>query len=235
MILESPEDHLLRGFFVVKRKTMEEKTICELLKFVAQEIGTDHSGHDVQHAQRVVVNSRKILEKEQGNEKIIVAAACLHDCIDHKLFSNIDSQLEKIYVLLQNLGYTTVEIAEISDIIQTISFSCKESRTLKTFNAQIVCDADRLDAMGAIGIIRTIEYGNSRGRRFYEGYSDIEKVKKGAFDQISSTSTLAHFYDKLLLLNDLMYTQTAKKMAEKRYLFMMNFLTEFSDEIDNNL
>ncbi len=214
---------------------MEEKTICELLKFVEQELGSDNSGHGVQHAQRVVVNSRKILEKEKGDEKIVISAAYLHDCIDHKLFSNKDLQIEKICVLLQNLCYSAVEIAEITDIIQTISFSCKESRTLKTLNAQIVCDADRLDAIGAIGIIRTIEYGNSKGRLFYDGASDLEKVKKGAFDEIASTSTLAHFYDKLLLLNDLMYTQTAKKMAEKRFLFMKEFLEEFYEEIDFNL
>ncbi len=214
---------------------MEEKTICELLKFVNQELGRDHSGHDVQHAQRVVVNSRKILNKEKGNEKIVISAAYLHDCIDHKLFSNKDLQLEKIDVLLQNLCYSAGEIAEILDIIQTISFSSIESRTLKSLNAQIVCDADRLDAIGAIGIIRTIEYGNSRGRQFYTGESDLEKAKKGEFDQIACTSTLAHFYDKLLLLNDLMYTQTAKKMAEKRFLFMKEFLGEFYEEVDFNL
>lgn len=197
-------------------------------------MGADHSGHGVQHAQRVVNNARKILGKEKGNEKIVVTAAYLHDCIDHKLFSDKDLQLKKIATLLQNLDYSKDEIAEISDIIQTISFSCEKSRTLSTLNAQIVCDADRLDAIGAIGIIRTIEYGASRGRNFYDG-EDLEKVQRGAFSQIDKASSLAHFYDKLLLLKGLMYTQTAKELAEKRTHFMKDFLTEFYEELDFNL
>lgn len=213
---------------------MEEKTISELSRFVEQELGADHSGHGVQHAQRVVNNARKILGKEKGNEKIVVTAAYLHDCIDHKLFSDKDLQLKKIATLLQNLDYSKDEIAEISDIIQTISFSCEKSRTLSTLNAQIVCDADRLDAIGAIGIIRTIEYGASRGRNFYDG-EDLEKVQRGAFSQIDKASSLAHFYDKLLLLKGLMYTQTAKELAEKRTHFMKDFLTEFYEELDFNL
>lgn len=213
---------------------MEEKTISELSRFVEQELGADHSGHGVQHAQRVVKNARKILEKEKGNEKIVITAAYLHDCIDHKLFSDKDLQLKKIATLLQNLDYSKEEFAEISDIIQTISFSCEKSRTLSSLNAQIVCDADRLDAIGAIGIIRTIEYGASRGRNFYDG-EDLEKVQRGAFSQIDKASTLAHFYDKLLLLKGLMYTQTAKELAEKRTLFMKDFLTEFYEELDFNL
>ena len=213
---------------------MEEKTISELSRFVNQELGADHSGHGVQHAQRVVNNARKILGKEKRNEKIVVTAAYLHDCIDHKLFSDKDLQLKKIATLLQNLDYSKGEIAEISDIIQTISFSCEKSRTLSSINAQIVCDADRLDAIGAMGIIRTIEYGASRGRNFYGG-EDLEKVQRGAFSQIDKASTLAHFYDKLLLLKDLMYTQTAKDLAEKRTHFMKDFLTEFYEELDFNL
>lgn len=213
---------------------MEEKTISELSRFVEQELGADHSGHGVQHAQRVVNNARKILEKEKGNEKIVVTAAYLHDCIDHKLFSDKDLQLKKIATLLQNLDYSKDEIAEISDIIQTISFSCEKSRTLSSLNAQIVCDADRLDAIGAMGIIRTIEYGASRGRNFYDE-EDLEKVQRGAFSQIDKASTLAHFYDKLLLLKSLMYTQTAKDLAEKRTHFMKDFLTEFYEELDFNL
>jgi uncharacterized protein len=213
---------------------MEEKTISKLSRFVEQELGTDHSGHGVQHTQRVVNNACKILEKEKGNEKIVVTAAYLHDCIDHKLFSDKNLQLKKIATLLQNLDCSKEEIAEISDIIQTISFSCEKSRTLSSVNAQIVCDADRLDAIGAIGIIRTIEYGASRGRNFYDE-EDLEKVQRGAFSQIDKASTLAHFYDKLLLLKDLMYTQTAKDLAEKRTHFMKDFLTEFYEELDFNL
>ena len=213
---------------------MEEKTISELSRFVEQELGADHSGHGVQHAQRVVNNARKILGKENGNEKIVITAAYLHDCIDHKLFSDKDLQLKKIATLLQNLDYSKDEIAEISDIIQTISFSCEKSRTLSSLDAQIVCDADRLDAIGAIGIIRTIEYGASRGRNFYDE-EDLEKVQRGAFSQIDKASTLAHFYDKLLLLKGLMYTQTAKDLAEKRTHFMKDFLTEFYEELDFNL
>lgn len=197
-----------------------------LQRFVRDELGRDHTGHGYLHAVRVVKNARKILQKEKGDERIIVTACYLHDCIDHKLFDNIDEQKSKVKVFLSSLFYTDLEKNAILFIMENISFSSGKSAELTDINARIVCDADRLDAVGAIGIIRTIEYGASRNRAFYN-----EEMKIGELDSIEKDTSLAHFYDKLLKLKDLMFTETAKGLAEERSLFMERFLQQFYSEL----
>ena len=119
---------------------------------------------------------------------------------------------------------------EIIYIISNISWNGGKNVELDSLNAMIVRDADRLDAIGAIGIIRTTEYGVSRQRNFY--HEENLKVVDGKFCFKDITaSTLSHFYEKLLLLKDLMHTKTAKKLAEKRHVFMEKFLQEFYDEL----
>lgn len=198
-----------------------------LFQFVCEELSADNSGHDHLHAMRVVTNARLLLEKEGGDESIIIAACYLHDCIDKKLFENLPLQKEKIIRLLQSLDYTKEQQDTILYIMENISFSSGKSKDLTNINARIVCDADRLDAIGAIGIIRTIEFGASRGRKFY----NQEEVNKSDVSSYSKETTLAHFYDKLLLLKDLMFTDTAKRIAEKRSAFMVSFLDEFYEEV----
>lgn len=206
---------------------MNEKRIID---FVINELSQDTSGHDEQHAFRVASLARKIAKIEGGNEEIIVTAAYLHDCIDHKLFQDIEGQKTKIQALLTELSYTKEQITEILFILENISFSSGKSHQLEEINAQIVCDADRLDALGAMGIIRTIEFGASRQRKFYNNASDIQAGMSGKYDHISKETSLAHFYEKLLKLKDMMFTQTARLMAEKRTNFMKTFLKEFYEE-----
>lgn len=199
-------------------------------QFVSEELSQDHSGHNHQHAERVVTNARKIMAEEGGDEKIILTAAWLHDCIDKKLFSDLAGQLDKINTLLKRLHYNEKEVEEVLYIIQNISYNGGENRPLSTLNAQIVRDADRLDAIGAIGIIRTIEYGASKGRSFY-GTENIKKEKgKCGWKQPSDTS-LSHFYEKLLKLESLMHTKSAKSLARQRTAFLETFLQQFYDEL----
>ena len=197
-----------------------------LQRFVRDELGQDHTGHGYLHAVRVVKNARKILRKEKGDERIIVTACYLHDCIDHKLFDDIEGQKAKVKVFLSSLSYSESEMSMILFIMENISFSSGKSAELTDSNARIVCDADRLDAVGAIGIIRTIEYGASRNRAFYN-----EKMEIGRLDSIEKDTSLAHFYDKLLKLKNLMFTETAKELAEERSLFMEHFLQQFYSEL----
>lgn len=187
--------------------------------FVLQELGDDYSGHDYFHAIRVYNNAQKILSKtidDNVNDKIVLLSTLLHDCVDHKLFgeNKINEQIAKIKKLLVE-DYSSFEIKEIIDIIQSISYS--KNIKLDNINAQIVSDADRLDAIGAIGIIRTIEYGASKKRKF---------------DDKTDNCTINHFYEKLLKLKDLMYTAEAKKIAIKRHEFLEMFLKEYYDEIN---
>ena len=210
---------------------MKEEIEKNIVQFVARTLDFDHSGHGVQHAVRVAGNARVILQKEKdGDESIILTAAYLHDCIDHKLFDDVVVQKEKVRSFLVGKHYSTPQVDEILFIMENVSFSKGRSGQLNK-NGQIVCDADRLDALGALGIIRTIEYGNSRGRPFYKDEKDVEKAVVGDYDKMDKDSSLSHFYEKLLQLKDMMFTQSAKRIAEDRTLFMQEFLNEFYKEI----
>lgn len=192
----------------------------QLLPFVVRQLGGDRSGHGVSHALRVLGNTAALLHEEGGNPRIAVAAALLHDCADHKLFADTELQMRKITEFLLSQEFTQEECDAVGYIVRNISFS-KGGGPLATVEARIVCDADRLDAIGAVGIIRTIEYGAAAGRPFYNGS-----------DPADPDTTLSHFYGKLLLLKDLMHTPTARKMAERRHRFLEMFLDEFFHETD---
>ena len=202
----------------------------KIIDFVKQELLHDNSGHGLQHALRVYSNAKKINDEEHGNEKIVLTAALIHDTVDKKLFDNFDERISYVKNFLANNNYTTEEIDEIVYIISNISWNNGKNSELNSLNAKIVRDADRLDAIGAMGIVRTITYGNSKQRNFY----DEENLKvvngKYEFNEIT-TSTLSHFYEKLLLLKDNLHTKTALKMAEERHNFMLAFLDEFYNEI----
>jgi uncharacterized protein len=201
-----------------------------IIEFVKKELAFDHSGHNFQHIERVVENAKYLIKHEGGNEKIIVTACYLHDIIDSKLFDDIKLQKEKIVDLLVNNHYLPSEIEEILEVIDRISFSKGNIDECYNLNIEIVRDADRLDAIGAIGIIRTIEYGASKQRQFYEEANLEYNESKICFKESTNTS-LSHFYDKLLKLKDYMHTYTAKKIAEERHAFMLKFLEEFYSEI----
>lgn len=199
-------------------------------QFVEQELAQDHSGHNHQHAERVVRNAMKIMAEEGGNEKVILTAAWLHDCIDKKLFTDTEQQIGKIVDLLASLQYAQREVHEVLYIIQNISFNGGKNPPLTTLNAKIVRDADRLDAIGAIGIIRTIEYGASKGRCFYETKNIKREEGKCGWNEPSDTS-LSHFYEKLLKLESLMHTDTAQRLAHQRTEFLETFLQQFYQEL----
>lgn len=202
----------------------------KIVEFVKQELENDYSGHNFQHIERVVKNAQHLIAHEGGNYKIIVTACYLHDLVDSKLFTNIDVQISKIISILEENGYLSTEIEEIIEIIQSISFSKGNIEEVNNLNLEIVRDADRLDALGAIGIIRTIEYGNSKKRKFYEE-DNLKRFDDHVEFNNSSNTSLSHFYEKLLQLKDYMHTYTAKKIAEKRTNFLLTFLDEFYEEI----
>lgn len=202
----------------------------KIIEFVKQELENDYSGHNFQHIERVVKNAENLIKNEGGNSRIIITACYLHDVIDEKLFDDIPKQIDKVVDCLVKSHYLPTEIDEILEIIQSISYSKGNTNEVNNLNLEIVRDADRLDALGAIGIIRTIEYGTSKNRKFYEDANLKRLSDYVEFDKSTNTS-LSHFYDKLLKLKDYMHTFTAKKIAEKRTAFLKTFLDEFYDEI----
>lgn len=201
----------------------------EIKEFVKREMAFDNSGHGYMHAMRVFSNAKQIANAEGGNEKIILTSALLHDLIDDKLFKNKEKQISKITHFLKSQNYSSEEIDSIKNVISNISWRNREKNKLDK-NSQIVSDADRLDAMGAMGIVRTIEYGNSKGREFYN-QANLNKVKNKYTFGKANNSTLSHFYEKLIKLKDSLYTKKAKTMAKSRHKFLLMFLKEFYNEL----
>ncbi len=211
-------------------RKIKGENMDKIINFVKSELQHDNSGHGLQHALRVYSNAKKINDKEMGNEKIVLTAALIHDTVDKKLFDNFDGRIDYVKHFLSNNHYSPEEIDEIIYIISNISWNDGKNTELNSLNAKIVRDADRLDAIGAIGIIRTIEYGNLKHRNFYDNDNIVYNNGKYEFNQITN-STLSHFYEKLLLLKDKLHTKTAMGMAEERHKFMLSFLNEFYNEI----
>ena len=202
----------------------------KIIEFVKNELSNDCSGHNFQHIERVVKNAKYLIKHEGGNELIIITACYLHDIIDTKLFNDIEKQKEKIVKLLVECKYLPSQIEEIITIIESVSYSKGNTNSVDNLNLEIVRDADRLDALGAMGIIRTIEYGTSKKRLFYEEENILRNNDCVSFNK-STETTLSHFYDKLLKLKDYMHTFTAKKIAIERTEFIENFLNEFYEEL----
>jgi uncharacterized protein len=202
----------------------------KIIDFVSNQLCNDNTGHGLQHALRVYNNAKKINSVEKGDEKIVLTASLIHDTIDKKLFKNTTEQINLVRQALIENNYTQSEIDEIVYIITNISWNNGKNNELNSLNAKIVRDADRLDALGAMGIIRTIEYGNSHHQPFYDE-NNIKMVNNHfTFNQITKSS-LSHFYEKLLLLKDNLHTDTARKMAETRHKFLLSFLQQFYDEL----
>lgn len=204
----------------------------DLYAFLQNQVGKDVSGHGVDHALRVQANAESIFSKEGGSWRIISAASLLHDCVDEKLFPSPEEELRKVEECLLENGYSDKEREAIKTIMTTMSWHKRDAIDKDpSLEQKIVTDADRLEALGAIGIVRTIEYGASRGRPFYEQIN-LKKGVNGTDFSEPSHSTLSHFYEKLLLLEDGFYTKTGKEMAHSRSEFLKAFLKEFYREID---
>lgn len=193
----------------------KQKVLINTYAFVKKEFLGEGTGHDYFHLKRVVENALKIGKAENANLFLVELSAWLHDVGDYKLHDGVDrsEELVKEFLLTQNLSDELID--KVNEIISQVSFS--KGNSVTSLEAKVVQDADRLDALGAIGIARAFAYGGSRGRELWNP------------DQPDST-TVQHFYDKLLKLKDLMNTDTAKVIAEKRHRFLEEFLDQFYEE-----
>jgi uncharacterized protein len=210
----------------------KESVIEKTAEFVKEKLGGEGTGHDWWHAHRVLMNAILIGEKEDVDMYVVRLAALLHDIADWKFCDEGScTGPEVARDWLEKLQVEEETIAHVCEIIDDLSFKGAKVKTpMKTREGMVVQDADRLDALGAIGIARTFAYGGSKGRELYN--PEIEPEEHSTFEQYkSSTSpTINHFYEKLLLLKDLMNTDTAKRIAKDRHEFMEEYLKMFFDE-----
>ncbi|EFR30717.1 HD domain-containing protein [Eremococcus coleocola] len=204
-----------------------------IIDYVKAELSQDKTGHAWDHIERVVANCRQLLAKlnKVVDEEIVITAAYVHDCLDDKLFNNPEEKEVQLKHHLLNNGLSTDQVVTIIDIIKNQSFSANlTSRQALSLEGQVLQDADRLDALGAIGIARTFYYAGAKGNPLYNQSSVRTQLDKAAYRQ-AENSSINHFYEKLLKLENLMNTEVGKNEAHKRTVFMQEFLSNFYQEI----
>ncbi|AZI34237.1 HD domain-containing protein [Kaistella carnis] len=211
---------------------MSQNIIESTVAFVKEKLEGAEAGHDWFHIERVWKLSKKIAQNETCNLEVVELAALLHDIADPK-FHNGDEELAiKISrEFLESQNADTPIIDQVLFIIKNISFKNRnEIAENPPIELQIVQDADRLDAIGAIGIARTFNFGGFKNNLMY--HPEIEPKLNQTKEEYkkSNGTTINHFYEKLLLLKDLMNTETGKKLAEDRHNFMLSFLKQFYHE-----
>lgn len=209
-----------------------DKLINDTVRFVKETLKDAEGGHDWWHIYRVWQLSEKIAISENADKKVVVLAALLHDIADAKFNNGDDSIGPKLATdFLQSNSVEASVINHVVAIINNISFAGgNQVREFRSLELDIVQDADRLDALGAIGIARTFNYGGFKNRELYNpAVKPNLNMTKEEYRK-STAPTINHFYEKLLLLKDRMNTETGKRMAAERHHFMELYLEQFYAE-----
>lgn len=209
------------------------KIIQAVQSFVQSKCQEDYSGHDWWHIVRVVHLSQTIAKVEQADSFIVTLAALLHDSMDEKLVSDPKKAQMQMQNFLIAQGLSVERCKQIFTIIEEISF--KGGHNVKqpsSLESKIVQDADRLDAIGAIGIARVMCYSGNKGRLIHDPNKLPRENLTLAEYRNGQDTAIMHFYEKLLKLKDLIHTDYAKKLAKQRHQFMCNYLEEFYLEWD---
>jgi uncharacterized protein len=207
----------------------QEKVIINTISFVKKELQGAEGGHDWWHIERVWKNAKLIAASEDVNIFIVELGVLLHDIADAKFFDG-DEYIgpEKARIFLERSFVKKEIIDHVEDIIRNISFKGgNNSTTFYSPELAVVRDADRLDAMGAIGVARAFNYGGFKNREIYNPSIPPDlNMDKDSYRK-SHAPTINHFYEKLLILKDRMHTATGKKLAEDRHAFMVKYLEQF--------
>lgn len=209
----------------------QNETIQKTSEYIKQEFGDDSSGHDWWHIYRVWKNAVTICETENANMFVVQLAALLHDLDDWKFNEAEDETPHRAKAWLESCKIDSHTIEAVCQIIMHVSFKGGNVKNkMDSLEGFIVQDADRLDAIGAIGIGRAFAYGGYKNRPMYD--PELPPQIHATFEQYknSKSATINHFYEKLLLLKDMMNTATAKKIAEQRHEVMLSFLDQFMNE-----
>jgi len=206
----------------------QNEIIQKTANYIRQEFSDEASGHDWWHIYRVWKNALAICEIEKADVFIVQLAALLHDLDDWKFNESGDEAPLRARAWLDSCAVDLVTAESVCEIITHISYKgAGVENKINSLEGFIVQDADRLDAIGAIGIGRAFAYGGYKGRPLYD--PDSPPTMHTSFEEYknSKSATINHFYEKLLLLKDRMNTQTAKHIAEKRHEVMVKFLDQF--------
>jgi len=211
-----------------------QAAIQKTIDFVQKTLANAEAGHDWFHIERVFKTAQNINQQENGDELVVAFAALLHDIADPK-FNNGDEELgpNMAASFLASIAVNTEVIAHVKLIIQNMSFKNSFDGTgFTSKEMQIVQDADRLDAIGAIGIARAFTYGGFKNRVLYDpAILPEEHLTKESYKN-TTAPTINHFYEKLLLLKDMMNTEAGKAIAVERHNFMLLYLEQFYKEWD---
>jgi len=200
--------------------------------YVRDTLGGESSGHDWWHVYRVWKMAKHIGEKEHADMFIVEIGALLHDIADYKMHGG-DEEIgpNTAREWLESLQVPEADIEHVCNIIRHLSFKGANVKSqISTKEGMIVQDADRLDALGSIGIARTFAYGGHKGREMYD--PNVKPVMHSSFEEYkkNNSPTINHFYEKLLLLKDLMNTKTARQLATGRTKYMQEYLDKFYKE-----
>ena len=210
----------------------KENQIDKTITFVKQQLANAEGGHDWFHIERVYNNALTIAKHENVNVFVVKLGALLHDIADSKFHNGDEAIGPKIAEsFMRSIAIENHVIEHVINIIKNISFAGgKNPQSFKSPELDVVQDADRLDAIGAIGIARTFNYGGFKNRTMYD--PDIKPnldMTKEEY-KASDAPTINHFYEKLLLLKDKMNTKTGLQMAKERHAYMEQFLAQFYAE-----
>ncbi len=212
----------------------KEQLVQNTIDFVKKTLQDAEGGHDWFHIERVFNTSKYILKHEKADPLVVMLAALLHDIADPKFHNGNESIGPKLaYGFLTSQGVEDTIRDHVVNIIQHMSFKNsldKDGEVFTSKELQIVQDADRLDAMGAIGIARAFNYGGFKNRGLYDpNIPPNPNMTKEEYKN-SKAPTINHFYEKLLLLKEGMNTKTGKKLAAERHQFMLDYLEQFYKE-----
>ncbi len=208
----------------------QEEIISAAERFCRSELENDPTGHDWWHIHRVVQMVKRLAHEESANSFICTIAALLHDVADEKLNDSKESGLRKVREWLEGQPMAEEERQHIMDIISTMSYNAGTNPPMRTLEGEVVQDADRLDAIGAIAIARTFLYAGWIGHPIHDPQlSPRDSMTSGEYRHNKSTG-INHFHEKLLRLKDRVNTSSARRIAEERHRYMEQYVERFYQE-----
>ena len=212
-------------------RIMEQAEILRWVEaFVRERLAGDSSGHDWWHIARVRALARAIAREEGADPFVCELAALLHDVADDKIAGDEEAGLQLVREWLAAHEVDALSAGHVMEIIASMSFGGGSRPPMRTLEGRVVQDADRLDAIGAIGVARAFAFGGTRGRTLWDPNDAPRRYASKAEYRASDSSTINHFHEKLLLLKDRMNTAYGRRLAERRHQYMLDFLQEFSAE-----